>query len=174
MARIFSEVYDELRRLAHYRMVREPAQTIGATCLVHEAFLRLQNDDRKDPGQWEERAHFFYAASEAMRRILVERARARSRLKRGGDLDRSEMSLTRIEAPVADEEILSVDEALSELERVDPEGAELVKLKYFVGLKWEEIAEIKNVSTRSLHRKWSYARVILREAIERGASDGDR
>lgn len=158
------DVYDELRRLAHYRMSRESeAQTLSATALVHEAWLRIGKDDQT--GRWANRRHFFGAAAEAMRRILIDRARARNQLKRGGGTDRTEWHESQVRAPAQDAQMLAVHEALAELEDTDPESAELVKLRYFAGMTWEEIADATGVPDRSLRRRWTYAKAWLRVRI---------
>ena len=157
-------VYDELRRLAAEKMALEkPGQTLQATALVHEAYLRLVDGEKAR--QWRSRGHFFAAAAEAMRHILIDRARRKRSHKRGGDKTR----VTLDEANVADsdnfEEVLAVDEALAGLAAVDTQAAELVKLRYFAGLSIPEVAEILNISPRSADRLWAYARAWLRRAI---------
>ncbi len=160
-------VYDELRTLAARKMARESAgQTLDATALVHEAYLRLVGGD---PGKvWAGRAHFFAAAAEAMRRILVENARAKHRLKRGGKRDRAELKPEEIPAPQDKrwDELLAIDGALDRLAMTDPTAAELVKLRYFAGFSLIETAELLGVSPRTADRLWSYARAWLRRAIE--------
>jgi RNA polymerase sigma factor (TIGR02999 family) len=129
-AQVLPLVYDELRRLAAVQMAGEkPGQTLDATALVHEAYLRLVGDQR-----FENRRHFFAAAAEAMRRILVESARRKHTLKRGGDREQAEFDLANLAYPVRHNEVLAVDEALAALAAADPQAAELVKLRYFVGL----------------------------------------
>ncbi len=157
-------VYDELRRLAAEKMALEkPGQTLQATALVHEAYLRLVDGEKAR--QWRSRSHFFAAAAEAMRHILIDRARRKRSRKRGGDKSRVALE----EANVADsanvEEVLAVDEALAGLVAVDAQAAELVKLRYFAGLSIPEVAEILNISPRSADRLWAYARAWLRRAI---------
>src|SRR4051812_30767345 len=126
-------IYDELRKLAAQRLAHEkPGQTLQATALVHEAYLRLVDVDQPQP--WDGRHHFFAAAAEAMRRILVEGARRKKRLKRGGDHRRLDVDLVAVEAELADDRILAVDEALEALNREDPQAAQLVKLRFFAGL----------------------------------------
>ena len=127
-------VYDELRRLAIHRMAGESPgnNTLQATALVHEAYMRLTQTG-EDP-RWENRGHFFAAAAEAMRRILIDRARSRNAMKRGGDMARTELHESRIEAPVDDDRLLALDEVLERFATVDPEGAQLVKMRYFTGL----------------------------------------
>ena len=156
-------VYAELRSLAAARMAQErPEHTLEPTALVHEAYLRLVGDQ-----QFEHRGHFFAAAAEAMRRILVESARHRDTLKRGGDRARADMKLADRAAPERPEELLAVDEALAGLAAADPQAAELVKLRYFVGLRVHEAAQALNISTRSAERLWTFARAWLRRAIDR-------
>jgi RNA polymerase sigma factor (TIGR02999 family) len=159
-------VYGELRKLAAAKMAREPAgMTLQATALVHEAWLRLGAD--KQPS-WHNRAQFFAASAEAMRRILIESARRRSRLKHGGELEKVSADETPLEiaAPVEDEELLAVHEAVDALERHDPRKAQLVKYRYFAGLEFAEIAEIMQVSDRTAKRDWDYARAWLFKEIK--------
>jgi RNA polymerase sigma factor (TIGR02999 family) len=160
-------VYDELRGLAARKMAREsPGQTLDATALVHEAYLRLVGGD---PGKvWAGRAHFFAAAAEAMRRILVEHARAKHRKKRGGELDRADIDPDKITAGADQrwDELLAVDGALDRLALADRAAAELVKLRYFAGFSIVQAAEVLGVSPRTADRLWSYARAWLRRAIE--------
>jgi RNA polymerase sigma factor (TIGR02999 family) len=160
-------VYDELRKLAARKMAREPAgQTLDATALVHEAYLRMVGDD---PGKvWAGRAQFFAAAAESMRRILVEKARAKQRLKRRAKPGRAEIAPEEIPAPgpVTSDELLAINGALDRLATTDPRAAELVKLRYFAGFSNAEAAEILGVSARTADRLWSYARAWLRRAIE--------
>lgn len=159
-------VYDELRRLAARRLSHEKSdQTLEATALVHEAYLRLV--DREDAQSWSGRAHFFAAAAEAMRRILVDHARRRAALKRGGDWQREELHESRISSPAEAEELLSVHEALDQLAAVDREAAELVKLRFFVGLPVREAAELLGMSERTADHVWAFARAWLRKSIER-------
>lgn len=154
-------VYDELRRLAAAKMAREaPGQTLQPTALVHEAWLRLGADQQP---HWKNRAHFFRAAAEAMRRILVDRSRARSTQKRSAELEPLDES--RLEPTAPSEEILAVDEALELLAREDSNAAEVVKLRYFVGLTVPQIAELMGVSPSTVDRNWSYARTWLKRAI---------
>ena len=151
-------VYEELRKIARSQMVLESGpQTLSATALVHEAWLRVGDEVR-----WQSRRHFFGAAAEAMRRILIERARAKARLKRGGEFERVDFEDVEIEAPAAGEDVLALDEALAKLMREDPDVAEIVSLRYFAGLKWPEIAEMTGLSERELNRQWEYARAWLR------------
>ncbi|MFO0808953.1 MAG: ECF-type sigma factor [Gemmataceae bacterium] len=165
-AELLPLVYDELRKLAAARMAAErPGQTLQPTALVHEAYVRLVGHD--GPQDWTGRGHFFAAAAEAMRRILVESARRRNALKRGGGRGRAAVDLADLAASERPDEVLAVDEALAGLAAADPQAAELVKLRYFVGLSLPDAAKTLNVSTRSAERLWTYARAWLRRAIER-------
>ncbi|TAL00242.1 MAG: sigma-70 family RNA polymerase sigma factor [Verrucomicrobia bacterium] len=156
-------VYEELRRLATARMAQEAAgQTLQPTALVHEAWLRLVGDG--DHG-WENRAHFFGAAAEAMRRILIDSARKRSMLKRGGDRVRVELGELDLVTATPDDRVLLIDEALERLKVSDPELAQLVVLKFFGGMTNEEIAHMKGANERTIRRQWNYARAWLLENI---------
>lgn len=161
-------VYDELRRLAAARMAREsPGQTLQATALVHEAWLRLGGD--RQPA-WANRAHFFAAAAEAMRRILIDRARRKLAEKHGGGLQKLSASDTGFDLPAGspdDAELLLVNEALEALAAHDPRKAELVKQKYFIGLTLEESAEVLGISVRTAKRDWVYARTWLYNEVNR-------
>jgi RNA polymerase sigma factor (TIGR02999 family) len=158
--------YNELRRIAAYKMAHEaPGQTLQPTALVHEAWLRLGGDAQPD---WKNRAQFFSAAAEAMRRILVERARSRTALKRGGRaicVSAEEVEIPVVVAP--DEELLTVDEALEKLAQVNPRKAELVKLRYFTGLTFEEAAEVLDIAVPTAKEWWAYARAWLSIEIRR-------
>ena len=152
-------VYEELRRLAAFKMSNErPGQTLQATALVHEAWLRVAGSDRQ---QWRGRDHFFSAAAEAMRRILVENARRKKRIRHGGGLER--VALDAIDLPIAqnDEKCLQVDECLDRLAQEDPEKAEIVKLRIFAGLGVAEIATILGCSDKTVQRHWNFARAWL-------------
>ena len=152
-------LYSELRRLAAYRMAHEAAEhTLQPTALVHEAWLRLVG-----PGQqtWENRAHFFGAAAEAMRRILIDRARRKRAQRHGGGLQRVDADEVEIAAVVNDEQLLRIDEALDKLGAEDRGKADLVKLRYFAGLSFEETAEVLGVSVPTAKRHWAYARAWL-------------
>jgi RNA polymerase sigma factor (TIGR02999 family) len=156
-------VYDELRKLAAQRLAQEkPGQTLQATALVHEAYVRLV--DEKDVKRWDSRGHFFAAAAEAMRRILVEQARRKVRLKHGGGRDRAcdERDLVVQERP---EELLALDEALERLAGANPQAAELVKLRYFAGCTSAEAAALLGISARKATQVWAYARAWLRDAL---------
>ena len=156
-------VYSELRRLAAAKMSREaPGQTLQPTALVHEAWLRLGGDGQR----WENRAHFFGAAAEAMRRILVESARRKLREKRGGGVEHVDVDEIEIAAPMPnDDELLAVHDALDRLAAHDARKAELVKLRYFAGLSFEETAEVLGISVPTAHRDWAYARAWLHQEI---------
>jgi RNA polymerase sigma factor (TIGR02999 family) len=157
-------VYDELRKLAAQKMAQEaPGQTLQATALVHEAYLRLV--DVKQAQHWNSRGHFFAAAAEAMRRILVEQARRKKAEKRGGQADRQELQESRIAAPQPDEDLLAVHDALDELSVADPEAANLVRLRFFAGLKMQEAADILGISVRSAQDVWAYARSWLHHKL---------
>jgi RNA polymerase sigma factor (TIGR02999 family) len=153
-------VYDELRKLAAARMAQQPpGQTLQATALVHEAWLRLESADKPS---WASRQHFFAAAAQAMRHILIERARRRLRARHGAGLERVDATDIDIAAPINDDErILQLNEALDALEKVAAEQAEVVKLRFFVGLSEQEIAELLNLSPRTVERYWSYAKAWL-------------
>jgi RNA polymerase sigma factor (TIGR02999 family) len=153
-------VYDELRKLAARRLAQEkPGQTLQATALVHEAYLRLVGSHGAP--RWAGRGHFFAAAAEAMRRILVNRARDKKRLKRGGGQTRADLDLAEISVDGPCEEMLALDEALEKLSREDPICAELVKLRYFAGLTHEESARTLGIARRTADRHWAYARAWL-------------
>jgi RNA polymerase sigma factor (TIGR02999 family) len=156
-------VYEELRRLAAHRLAAEPAgQTLQATALVHEAWLRLV---RSEDQTWENRAHFFGAAAEAMRRILVENARRKARLKRGGDRERVDLEHLDLAETTPDEKVLLIDEALEQFEKQDPQRARVVVLKFFAGLTNQEVAASLGVTERTVERHWAYARAWLFRAI---------
>ena len=157
-------VYDELRRLAAAKMAQEAAgQTLQPTALVHEAWLRLGGDAQPT---WQNRAHFLGAAAEAMRRILVENARRKLRLKRGGGHEPVELHESAIQAPADDEKILEVHDALKALTAEDPVKAEIVKLRFFVGLSHEEIAALLGVNEKTVRRQWEVAKVRLFQNIK--------
>ena len=163
-------VYDELRKLATSRLAQENSgQTLQATALVHEAFLRLvaspDGKPRENPQLWDGRGHFFAAAAEAMRRILVENARRKKRLKRGGALQRQELQPGGIAEPEVHEDLVALDSALDRLKTVDPQAVELVHLRYFAGFSISETAEILGISPRTADRVWAFARAWLRREI---------
>lgn len=164
-AALFPLVYEELKKLAATRLAHEkPGQTLQATALVHEAYLRLVDSDKAQ--QWNSRGHFFGAAAEAMRRILVENARRKVRSKHGGGRVREELESSQIVAPEVPEDLIALDEALQRLAEHDPQSAELVKLRYFAGLTIPQVAEILGVSPRKADFIWSFARAWLRREIE--------
>lgn len=161
-------VYEELRRLASQRLAQEaPGQTLQATDLVHEAYLRLVGD--RDPG-WDNRGHFFAAAAEAMRRILVDNARRKRTAKHGGGTRRRDLDHFDVAADAASEDVLDLDEALAKLAVEDPAKAELVKLRYFAGLTVEDAARVLGISRATADRRWHYARVWL--YCELGGAEG--
>jgi RNA polymerase sigma factor (TIGR02999 family) len=162
-------VYDELRKLAAYKLAHEtPGQTLQPTALVHEAYLRLvvnpQREGQKEP-PWDSRAHFFAAAAEAMRRILVESARRKKRAKHGGDLHRVELHDQDVPVRPPPDEIIALDEALTRLAEEDPEATQVVQLHFFAGLSIDQAAKALGVSRATAYRQWSYARAWLRCAI---------
>jgi RNA polymerase sigma factor (TIGR02999 family) len=159
-------VYDELRKLAAQKLAQEkPGQTLQATALVHEAYLRLVDQERAE--RWESRGHFFAAAAEAMRRLLVESVRRKRRLKHGGGRAR-EPELVDITGPERPERLLALDEALDRLAAANPRAAELVKLRYFAGFSNAEAASLLGISPRKADQVWAYARAWLREEIGEG------
>jgi RNA polymerase sigma factor (TIGR02999 family) len=163
--RLLPIVYDELRELAAARMANEkPGQTLAPTGLVHEAWLRLAGAD----AEWESRGHFFAAAAEAMRRILIERARRKKAVKHGGEHRRAEFDLDSIEAADPDERLLQLDEALAQLTEIEPTKAQLVKLRYFAGCSTKEAAEILGISTATADRYWAYSRAWLQTEMQSG------
>jgi RNA polymerase sigma factor (TIGR02999 family) len=163
-------VYDELRKLAAAKLAQEkPGQTLQATALVHEAYLRLVDVTKMQP--WDSRGHFFAAAAEAMRRILVENARRKKRLKHGGRGQRVDLdAVAAVEAERPDE-LFDLDEALQRLERADAAAAQLVKLRYFAGLTLAEAAQALRLSQRTAERNWTYARTWLHREISRLRTD---
>ena len=155
-------VYEELRLLAAQKMAQErPGQTLQATALVHEAYLRLVEDDQ----DWNSRGHFFKAAAEAMRRILVESARSKGRLKRGGDRQRVELREADLGIENTSDDLLTVNEALDKLSVEEPAVADIVKLRYFAGLTIDQVAELQGISRRSVIDHWAYARSWLTREI---------
>ena len=165
--RLLPLVYDELRRLAAARLAGEaPGQTLDATGLVHEAYVRLVDGDQAR--HWNSRGHFFAAAAEAMRRILVEGARRKARPKHGGGRRRQEMHPDLIAAADPDEGLLALDAALAQLARTDPLKARLVELRYFAGMTGDQAAEILGISPRTADRHWVFARAWLRREIAAG------
>jgi len=152
-------VYEELRKLAAARMANETGtQTLQPTALVHEAFLRLAGSE---PQTWKNRGHFFAAAAEAMRRVLVDRARSKQALKRGARPARVDLAQVDIAEEADDDVLLAVDDALGKLAKEDPQSAEVVKLRFFVGMDYREAAEALGISERSAKRHWNFARAWL-------------
>jgi RNA polymerase sigma factor (TIGR02999 family) len=169
--RLLPLVYDELRKLAARKLARErPGQTLQATALVHEAYLQLVDAEGRRP--WQGRGHFFAAAAEAMRRILIDSARRKRRPKHGGDRHRVDLGDAgdAIAPPVAD--LLALDEALEKLAAEDKDSADLVKLRYFAGLSLAEAAEALGLPARTAGRRWAYARAWLSEEMLGGLDSG--
>ncbi|MBL9174261.1 MAG: sigma-70 family RNA polymerase sigma factor [Verrucomicrobiales bacterium] len=165
-------VYEELRRLAHSKLAREAVpQTLQATALVHEAWLRLGADH---PPSWESRSHFFCAAAEAMRRILIDRARKKQSRRNGGGQIRMDLAEVEIAAPAPEDELLAVHDALDRFSRHAPQKAEFVKLRYFAGMELKEAGRILGISETTAVRWWTYSKTWLFQAIreERGESFG--
>lgn len=171
-AELLPLVYDELRRLAAAQLGRESAgHTLQATALVHEAFLRLVGGAGRD--EWDHRGHFFAAAAESMRRILVDHARRKNALKRGGGQVRHDAELYAITLPEPVEDLVALDEALTKLAAEDPERARLVELRYFAGLTIEESAAAMGISAATAKRYWTYARAWLYRELSGGESSSD-
>jgi len=159
-------VYNELRKLAADRMAQErPGQTLEATALVHEAYLRLVNKDEVQ--HWNSRGHFFAAAAEAMRRILIENARRKQRLRHGRDLQRHDVDAVELASPQTPDELLALSEALDRLALTNARAAQLVKLRFFAGLTNEDAAKALGVSSRKATQVWAYARAWLLESLGR-------
>jgi RNA polymerase sigma factor (TIGR02999 family) len=170
-AELLPLVYDELRKLAAAKLAREsPGQTLEATALVHEAYLRLASGGREPPESWENRGHFFAAAAEAMRRILVESARRKKAEKHGGGLHRHDAAEVPVAAPEPAEDLIALDEALDKLAELDSQKAELVKLRYFAGLTIEQAADALGISPATAKRSWAYSKAWLFQQVsgERG------
>ena len=164
-------VYDELRRLAAQKLAHEqPGQTLQATALVHEAYMRLAPNSGRASGsaqpQWDSRGHFFAAAAEAMRRILVENARRKNREIHGGGMKRVELGDDDAAVPATDERLLSLDDALTKLAGIRPQAAQIVQLRFFAGLGIDEAARIVGVSDRTARRLWVFARAWLRTEMD--------
>ena len=167
-AQLLPLVYDELRTLAAAKMAQEkPGQTLEPTALVHEAYLRLVGSAQ--PQSWESRGHFFAAAAEAMRRILVEAARRKQRERHGGGRRRVELRDGDVTAPADDEDLLSLDEALTSLAGIRPQAAQLVQLRFFAGLTVDEAAPVLGVSPRTARRLWVFARAWLQREMDLAA-----
>ena len=162
-------VYGELRKLAQHMIACEkPGQTLQATALVHEAYVRLVGDaSRRDEIGWEGRGHFFGAAAEAMRRTLVEKARRKKRLKHGGERRRVDLEAALSVEGTPDSDLLSLDDTLTKLENIDPFAASVVKLRYFAGLTMSETAEALQVSLREAERNWTYAKAWLHQELSK-------
>ena len=165
-------VYDELRKLAAQRLVHEaPGQTLEPTALVHEAYLRLVGEQQGASPTWNSRGHFFAAAAEAMRRILIERARNKLSQRRGGGRQRQPLNEADIATPEPADDVLAVNEVLERFEQVDPLKAKLVKLRYVAGLSIPQVAEALDVSTSTADRYWAYARAWLHAELKKGDRD---
>jgi RNA polymerase sigma factor (TIGR02999 family) len=165
-------VYDELRKLAAQKLAQEkPGHTLQATALVHEAYLRLVGSDKstpENPGrQWDSRGHFFAAAAEAMRRILIDQVRTKKSQRRGGDRQREDIEHLEIAAPEPSVDLLALDEVLERFQEIDELKARLVKLRYFAGLTIPQAAEVLGISTTTADRYWSYARAWLHTELGR-------
>jgi RNA polymerase sigma factor (TIGR02999 family) len=171
--RLLPFVYEELRRLAARRLAQEPAgQTLQPTALVHEAYVRLV----ASPGalRWDSRGHFFAAAAEAMRRILIDNARRKQRPKHGGDRQRVAVNVAARQPEISPEDLLDLDDALDRLSKADPARAELVKLRFFAGLTMSEVAEVLGLSLATAERHWTYARTWLYAALaDAGEAPGE-
>ena len=164
-AQLLPLVYDDLRRLAGRRIAKEaPGQTLQPTALVHEAYLRLLKEGAS--AHWDDRAHFFAAAAEAMRRVLVESARRKKCLKRGGNSVREDLDAAELQAAIPREDLLALDESLTKLAATDGTAADLVQLRYFGGLTIPEAARILRISTRTANRVWTYARAWLHQQMQ--------
>lgn len=164
-ADLLPSMYEDLRQLAIRKLANEmPGQTLNATALVHEAYLRVTREP--DDSRWDTKGHFYIAAAEAMRRILIDRARRRKAVKHGGDLKREPLdSIVAPAAPDRSEQLLALDDALKRLAAEDERKAQVVKLRYFVGLSVEEVAEILEASTATVKRDWAFARAWLHHEI---------
>jgi RNA polymerase sigma factor (TIGR02999 family) len=166
---LLPKVYAELRRLASSKMAKEaPGQTLQPTALVHEAYLRITGSGAP---RWADRSHFFATAAEAMRRILVENARKKARIRHGGGLQRVDFEHIDLATTVNDELLLAVHEALGKLEKTDPQGAELIKLRFFVGLSNVQAARVLDMSERTAKRSWAYSRAWLFEELRSMSED---
>jgi len=163
-------VYDELRKLATARMAQEkPGQTLQATALVHEAWLRLAGSEQ--PPAWNSRGHFFGAAAEAMRRILVDRARQKARIRHGGTLERVDLEHVTLATEDSSDTVLAMHDALDALTRESPQKAEIVKLHYFAGMGYPEIAQALGLSLSTVERHWAYARSWLHRELKRNSAN---
>jgi RNA polymerase sigma factor (TIGR02999 family) len=173
-AQLLPLVYDELRKLAAQKLAQEtPGQTLQPTALVHEAYLRLVADEQRgSPPGWDSRGHFFAAAAEAMRRILIDRAREKKRLKRGGGWRRVELDRLATVDNAGEEDLLALDEVLERLAQENKPCAELVKLRFFAGLTQKEAAAALGLPRRTANRYWAYARAWLYEALRSESAPG--
>jgi RNA polymerase sigma factor (TIGR02999 family) len=168
-AQLIPLVYDELRNLAARKMaVEKPGQTLNATALVHEAYLRMIGSGHGNEQQWDGRGHFFAAAAEAMRRILVEMARRKSRIKHGGELDRVPLEDAALVSVPTSDVLLALDEALTRFAAHEPEAAKIVELRYFAGLSIDEAADALGISRATANRHWAYAKAWLRCELRAG------
>lgn len=168
--RLLPLVYEELRKLAAARMAQEkPGQTLQATALVHEAWLRLAGTEKQKA--WNSRGHFFGAAAEAMRRILVERARQKARVRHGGGLERVDLEHVNLATEDNDQTLLAMSDALDALARESPQKAEIVKLRYFTGLENQEIARALGISLSTVERSWAYARSWLHRELKKNSTN---
>jgi RNA polymerase sigma factor (TIGR02999 family) len=172
-------IYEELRRLASQKLAQEkPGQTLQPTALVHEAYLRLVANSGREPNAgeraWNSRGHFFAAAAEAMRRILVENARRKRSRKHGGDRARQDVDDVELAAPEPQQDLLALDEALDRLAATDQMAANVVQLRYFAGLTLPEAAQALNTSPRTAGRLWAFARAWLRREIEGGTDPQEK
>ncbi len=159
-------VYEELRLLAAQKMSQEkPGQTLQATALVHEAYIRLVGSEDQN---WDGRAHFFAAAAEAMRRILIENARRKKRLKHGGDRQKVDLDQAQLPIDGPSDDLIALDEALEKLANIDKASADLIKLRFFAGLTMEQAANILGIPRRTADRNWAYARAWIYRAIKKG------
>jgi RNA polymerase sigma factor (TIGR02999 family) len=164
-------VYDELRKLAAQKLAHEkPGQTLEATALVHEAYVRLVDVEKAQ--HWNSRGHFFAAAAEAMRRILVENARRKQSHKQGGYLVRQDLEAVDVAAPETPDELLALDEAIQKLARQDKAAADVVQLRFFAGLPLAEVAKLLGISPRTADRLWAYARAWLHQEIQASGPQG--
>ena len=164
--KLFPLVYQELRQLAAQRFSKElPGQTLQATALVHEAYLRLVGSEEQN---WSGRSHFFSAAAEAMRRILIENARRKKRLRHGGDRKRVDLDAADVASEMPSDELIALDEVLEQLSAKDKVSAELIKLRFFAGLTMEQAANILGMPRRTADRNWAYARAWLYKEISKG------
>jgi RNA polymerase sigma factor (TIGR02999 family) len=167
-AQLLPLVYDELRKVAAQKLAHEkPGQTLDATALVHEAYLRLVSNqpEVQEREHWNSRAHFFAAAAEAMRRILVDRARARLALKRGGNGQRVDLEWDHLQARYTDSELIDTNDLLDDLARVDAEAAKIARLHVYGGFSLEEAGTIRGISRATAYRNWAFARAWLRDAV---------